>query len=169
MTGQLAVGFAVLVVLTVATPLRDTDGSHADARRVLLRAMLETLLLFAACCAWIAWQGFDGALGIWPGIVFVPGFLLFSLLIPLWTDSPAIRTDEPATGWIAIGSIRIFYSNAADDALWVHLSSQFPGDTLSILYTPNLGHRYGRVAMLTFVVLIATIFLLLVAASTARS
>ncbi len=161
----LGVGLVVLLLLIATGPLRrgKTDGSDAAARRVFLRALFATAMLFAACCAWIASQSFDGVLGVWPGIIFVPGWLLFAVLIPLWVDSPVIRTSEPATGWKMLGPLKLLYSNPDDDALWVHLPPQWAGDTLSMMYTPNLGNPWGRAAMTAFVLLLIAMLALVVA------
>ncbi len=163
----LGTGLVVLLVLSVVGPLqgRNTAERHDAARRVILRALLATMVLFALCCAWIAAAGLDGALDVWPGIIFVPAWLLFALLIPLWTDSPVVRTREPETGWKSIGGYKLVYSNASDHALWVYLEPQTLRDYWSGLYTPNLGHSWGRAVMTTFAVLIIAMLALLVAAS----
>ena len=101
------------------------------------------MTLFSLCCAWIAAAGLDGALGVWPGIIFVPGWIVFALLIPLWADSPIVRTGQPETGWKSIGGYKLVYSDPNDQALWVYMQPQTFRDYRSVLYTPNLGHRWG--------------------------
>ncbi|MEO8135875.1 MAG: hypothetical protein ABI831_18095 [Betaproteobacteria bacterium] len=162
----LVVGLVVLLVLGVAGPLqrRNPAGRYDAARRVVLRALFATMTLFALCCAWIAVAGLDGALGVWPGIIFVPGWMLFALLIPLWTDSPVLRTEAPATGWKSIAGFKLVYCDPDDEALWVYMEPQFSRDYRSALYTPNLGHPWGRAAMTTFVVLILAMPALLIVA-----
>ena len=162
----LAVGFVVLLVLAAVGPLQGyrAEERYVAARRVLLRALFATMTLFSLCCAWIAAAGLDGALGIWPAIVFLPGWMVFALLIPLWVDSPAVRTEEPTTGWKAIGGLKLLYSDPDDHALWVHIESQWWVDYWSALYTPNLGHRWGRAAMTAFVALIVAMVAMLIVA-----
>ena len=161
----LAVGLVVLLVLAAVGPVQGyrATARYGAARRVVLRALLATMTLFSLCCAWLAAVGLDGALGIWPGIIFVPGWMIFALLIPLWVDSPAVRTEEPITGWKSIGGFKLLYSDPNDDALWVHIESQWV-DYLSALYSPNLGHRWGRAEMTTLVVLIVAMLAMLIAA-----
>jgi len=161
----LAIGLAVLLVLTLIGPLLGLHAPtrYAAARRVLLRALFATMLLFALCCAWIAAFGLDGALGSWPGIVFLPGWLVFAVLIPLWADSPVIRSDQPATGWKSVRGFRLVYADPDDEALWVYMEPQISRGYRSVLYAPNLGHHWGRAAMATLVVLILAMVALLVA------
>lgn len=161
----LVVGFVVLLVLAAIGPLRpgDVHERYPDARRVALLALFGIMVVFALCCAYLATAGLNGALGVYSAFIFVPIWLLFALLIPLWTDSPVVRTEEPDTGWKQLGRWRLLYSNPDDDALWVYLHPQIILEALSTLYTPNLGHRWGRAVMTTFVVLILAAMAMIVA------
>jgi hypothetical protein len=163
----LLVGLVVLLALAAVGPLRGSNAAARDgaARRVMLRALFANMTLYSLCCAWIAAAGLDGALGAWPAIIFVPAWLFLALLIPLWTDSPVVRTWQPETGWKSIGRYRLVYSDPDDDALWVYMKPQTFRDYRSGLYTPNLGHPWGRAAMTTFVVLILAMLAMLIAAS----
>ena len=136
---------------------------YPEARRVLLRAMFGIMVVFSLCCAYLAVNGGDGPLDLYLEVAIVPGWFLFSLLIPLWTDSPVVRTEEPDTGWKKLGRWKLLYSNPDDDALWVHLCPQHFWDAFSTYYTPNLGHRWGRAVMTTFVVLILATMAMLIA------
>lgn len=161
----LGVGFVVLLVLAAIGPLRSGDASerYPNARRVALFALFGIMVVFALCCAYLATAGLNGALDVYPTFIFVPTWLFFSLLIPLWTDSPVVRTEEPDTGWKKLGRWKLLYSNPDDDALWVHLCPQHFWDAFSTYYTPNLGHRWGRAVMTTFAVLILATMAMLIA------
>ena len=163
----LGVGFVVLSVLAAVGPLRHggTDERYPKARRVALLALFGIMMVFSLCCAYVATAGMNGALGVYPAIIFLPAWFLFALLIPLWADSPVVRTEEPDTGWKQLGRWKLLYSDPDDDALWVYLSPQNFRDARSALYTPNLGHRWGRVVMTTFVVLLLAMIALLIATS----
>ena len=164
----LAVGFIVLLVLVAVGPLQAGDPSerYPKARCVALLAIFGIMLLFSMSCAWIAVAGRDGPTNVWPAIVPLPAWFLFSLLIPLWTDSPVVRTDQPETGWKTIGVYRLLYSDPDEAALWVYMQPQSYRDaSRSVRYTPNLGHHWGRMVMTTFVVLILAMLAMLIAAS----
>lgn len=167
----LVVGFVVLLVLAAIGPLRSGDASerYPEARRVLLSAMFAIMVLFSLCCAYVAVNGLHGPLNVYPVFVFVPGWILFAQLVPLWVDSPVIRTDDPDTGWKTLGRLKLLYSDPDDAALWVYgrpwiddLTARVPGLRWG-LYAPNLGHQWGRAVMTTIVVLILASMAMLIA------
>ena len=163
----LIAAMVVLVLLAAVGPLRafDANERYPAARRVLLLALLPTMLLFSVCCAYLAAAGTHGPLGVYPSFVFVPGWLLFGLLVPFWANSPVIRTEEPLGGWKQAGSWKLLYSDPDDSALWVRMNPQNAYEAYrSATFTPNLGHRWGRAAMTTFVVLIAAMVVVLIIA-----
>lgn len=153
----LAAGWAALLALAVIGLFgpRTAYEQYPDACRVTLRAVFGVMVVVALCCAYQAVAGQTGPLGLYPPIIIMPAFYLFALLIPLWTDSPVVwRIDPPREGWKMFAGFQWYYSNPAENALWVLLPYWVPQ------YSPNLGHHWGRVVMNTFIVLVAAVMAL---------
>lgn len=123
------------------------------SRLVVRRSLVAEAIIVAVCAGYFRRFGTHGVLGIWPAVAPVPAWLVCTLLIPLWSGSDAVRDDPPECGWRTLGSLRLWYAEPDDPALWV----RYPRSALaagSAGFTPNLGIPEGRLVVATFALLI---------------